>query len=137
VRAELRMPTTPAEADAAVLCLPMIETAEGLANVEAIAATPGVDGLYIGPSDLRLGLGGASPDDPALDATFAEAVERIRAAAAAAGIVVGSTARAGRSRRSGSRPGSPGSASRATSPTSRRRAGRTSRKRSVRPRPPS
>jgi 4-hydroxy-2-oxoheptanedioate aldolase len=89
VRAELRMPTTPAEANAAVLCLPMIETAEGLANVEAIAATPGVDGLYIGPSDLRLGLGGAAPDDPALDAEFAAALERIRAAAAAAGIVVG------------------------------------------------
>ena len=29
----------------------MIETAEGLANVDAIAATPGLDGLYIGPSD--------------------------------------------------------------------------------------
>jgi 4-hydroxy-2-oxoheptanedioate aldolase len=89
VRAELRRPTTPAEANAAVLCLPMIETGEGLANVEAIAATPGVDGLYIGPSDLRLGLGGASPDDPALDTTFARALDRIRAAAAAAGIVVG------------------------------------------------
>jgi 4-hydroxy-2-oxoheptanedioate aldolase len=89
VRAELRMPTTPAEADAAVLCLPMIETAEGLANVEAIAATPGVDGLYIGPSDLRLGIGGASPDDPALDGAFADALDRIRAAAAAAGVVVG------------------------------------------------
>ncbi len=89
VRAELRFPTTPAEADAAVLCLPMIETAEGLAHVEEIAATPGVDGLYVGPSDLRLGLGGASPDDPAYDDAFAAALERIRAAAAAAGVVAG------------------------------------------------
>jgi 4-hydroxy-2-oxoheptanedioate aldolase len=89
VRAELRFPTTPAEADAAVLCLPMIETADGLANVEEIAATPGVDGIYIGPSDLRLGLGGATPDDPALDAAFADALARVRAAAAAAGVIAG------------------------------------------------
>ncbi|CAN7543841.1 aldolase/citrate lyase family protein [Phenylobacterium sp. LjRoot219] len=39
------------------LCLVMIETAEGLANVEAIAATPGVDGLFVGPVDLALSLG--------------------------------------------------------------------------------
>jgi 4-hydroxy-2-oxoheptanedioate aldolase len=89
VRAELRFPTTPAEADAAVLCLPMIETAEGLANVEEIAATPGVDGLYIGPSDLRLGLGGATPSDPALDDAFDEALQRVLAAGAAAGVAVG------------------------------------------------
>src|SRR3954454_17355557 len=42
----------PAEINDAVTVLAMIETAEGLANVEAIAATPGLDGLYIGPSDL-------------------------------------------------------------------------------------
>ena len=35
----------------------MVETAEGLANVDAIAATPGVDAIYIGPGDLGLGLG--------------------------------------------------------------------------------
>ncbi|WP_433801177.1 HpcH/HpaI aldolase family protein [Actinomycetospora sp. CA-084318] len=89
VRAELRFPTRPAEADARVLCLPMIETAEGLAAVEEIAAVPGVDGLYIGPSDLRLGLGGAAPDDPAYDEVFDRALERVRAACAAAGIVAG------------------------------------------------
>src|SRR6185436_14030698 len=40
-----------------VACIVMVETAEGLANVEAIAATPGVDAILIGPSDLALGLG--------------------------------------------------------------------------------
>ncbi len=39
------------------LCFVMIETAEGLDNVEAIAATPGVDGLFVGPVDLGLSLG--------------------------------------------------------------------------------
>jgi 4-hydroxy-2-oxoheptanedioate aldolase len=38
-------------------CVVMVETAEGLANVDAIAATPGVDAVYIGPGDLGLGLG--------------------------------------------------------------------------------
>ena len=42
----------------------MIETADGLANVDEIAATPGLDGLYIGPSDLTLALGGQTSDRP-------------------------------------------------------------------------
>jgi 4-hydroxy-2-oxoheptanedioate aldolase len=45
-------------ADSEVLCLAMIETAEAFANVDAIASTPGLDGLYIGPADLTLGLTG-------------------------------------------------------------------------------
>ena len=35
----------------------MIETAGALADVDAIAATPGVDGLFVGPFDLALALG--------------------------------------------------------------------------------
>jgi 4-hydroxy-2-oxoheptanedioate aldolase len=38
-----------------VLALAMIETAEGVANLESIAATPGLDGIYVGPADLTLG----------------------------------------------------------------------------------
>jgi len=38
-----------------VLALAMIETREGVENLDAIAATPGLDGLYIGPADLALG----------------------------------------------------------------------------------
>jgi 4-hydroxy-2-oxoheptanedioate aldolase len=39
------------------LCLVMIETAEAMRNLDAIAATPGVDGLFVGPVDLGLSLG--------------------------------------------------------------------------------
>jgi 4-hydroxy-2-oxoheptanedioate aldolase len=39
------------------LCMVMIETAEALENLDAIAATPGVGGLFVGPADLALGLG--------------------------------------------------------------------------------
>ena len=39
------------------LCLCMIETVEALANVEKIAAVPGLDGLLVGPADLALSMG--------------------------------------------------------------------------------
>lgn len=45
-----------AEANKEMLAFAMIETAEGMANLAAIAATPGLDGLYAGPADLTLGL---------------------------------------------------------------------------------
>ena len=43
--------------DPAPVCLVMIETARGLEAVDAIAGTPGLDGVYVGPSDLALSLG--------------------------------------------------------------------------------
>lgn len=41
-----------------VICLAMIETPEAMANADEILATPGLDGVYIGPADLTLGLTG-------------------------------------------------------------------------------
>lgn len=40
-----------------ILCLPMIETAAALGDVEAIVALATVDGLFIGPTDLSLSRG--------------------------------------------------------------------------------
>lgn len=37
-----------------ILAFAMIETAEGLENLEEIVATPGLDGIYVGPNDLTL-----------------------------------------------------------------------------------
>lgn len=45
-------------ADEQILCFAMIETAEAYANLDAIVSTPGLDGVYIGPADLTLGLTG-------------------------------------------------------------------------------
>ncbi len=39
------------------ICLVMVETAEAMDNLDAIASTPGVDGILIGPVDLALSLG--------------------------------------------------------------------------------
>lgn len=76
-----------AAANQDIAVIAMIETREGLANVRAIAATPGVDALFIGPMDLCLGIGIAPGafGDPA----FTQAIATIRAAASEAGCAVG------------------------------------------------
>jgi 4-hydroxy-2-oxoheptanedioate aldolase len=89
MRAGLRIGPVPAEADWSVVVLAMIETRDGLANVEEICQVQGLDGIYVGPYDLRLALGGAHPTDPAFDEAFDEAVERISRAAERAGVCAG------------------------------------------------
>ena len=79
----------PAEADAATVVLAMIETRQGLENVAGICATPGLDGIYVGPSDLRLAVGGKYPGDPSVAETFDAAVGLIARTAAAAGVAAG------------------------------------------------
>ena len=39
-------------ANARLLAFAMVETAEALSNLDAIVATPGLDGIYVGPADL-------------------------------------------------------------------------------------
>ncbi len=55
-RASLAMPGYGLAMNDEVVALAMIETAEGTANLEEIAATPGLDGIYVGPADLALGM---------------------------------------------------------------------------------
>jgi 2-keto-3-deoxy-L-rhamnonate aldolase RhmA len=68
---------------ATILC--QIESAAAVEACEAIAATPGIDGVFIGRSDLSLSMGEASPAAPAVVA----ATKRIIAAGVAAGKLVG------------------------------------------------
>ncbi|HEY5638266.1 MAG TPA: aldolase/citrate lyase family protein [Burkholderiales bacterium] len=44
-------------ADREMLCIAMIETTEGIEKMEEIISTPGLDAVYIGPTDLALALG--------------------------------------------------------------------------------
>jgi len=71
------------------LCvLVQIETQLALKNIEAIAAVDGVDGLFIGPSDLAAALGHlGNPGHPEVQATIADALARIRKAGKAPGIL--------------------------------------------------
>lgn len=66
----------------------MIETAEGLANVEEIAQVPGLAGIYVGPADLSIGLG-LAPMRAFTSDQLDEPLARIRKACQAAGIVLG------------------------------------------------
>lgn len=84
----------PAELAGEVLCIAQIETGSGLENVDEIAATPGLDALYIGPADLALALGiplAGAGDDP----RHVDAVDRILRAARANGIGAGMHTRSG------------------------------------------
>ncbi len=44
------------EANDETLAFVMVETAEAMDNLEAIAGTPGLDGIYVGPADLSFSL---------------------------------------------------------------------------------
>lgn len=71
------------------LCLLIqVETKSALADLEAIAALDGVDGIFIGPSDLAASLGHpGEPDHPEVTAAIERAIDRIRAAGKPSGIL--------------------------------------------------
>ncbi|MGO9495535.1 MAG: HpcH/HpaI aldolase family protein [Solirubrobacteraceae bacterium] len=100
VRAELLMGSAaPDVIGGDALCFAMIETRDGIDNVDEIAETPGLDGLYIGPNDLALALGlppRAIAVDPGEDRrALSDAIERVREACAANGLIAGMHCAAG------------------------------------------
>jgi len=76
------------EANAAIVTLAMIETRTAMANLDAIAAVPGIDVLFVGPSDLSIGLTDGKELDPH-SATVEAALDTIVAACRKAGKVAG------------------------------------------------
>ncbi len=81
-------PDYPQHANDTILTIIQIESMLGLKNVDAIAATKGLDMLYIGPSDLGLALG-REPRQNQTDPVVMEAVDKILAAAKRAGKLAG------------------------------------------------
>jgi 4-hydroxy-2-oxoheptanedioate aldolase len=73
------------------LCvLLQVETRAALANLEAIAAVDGVDGIFIGPNDLAADMGFLGNwQHPEVWKVMEDAVKRIRKTGKAAGILVG------------------------------------------------
>jgi len=71
-----------------ILTIVQVETAKGLENVEAIAAVPSLDMIYIGPNDLGLSLGREAKSDQT-DPVVVAAIDRILAAAKARGVRAG------------------------------------------------
>ncbi|SFW12018.1 4-hydroxy-2-oxoheptanedioate aldolase [Pseudomonas sp. NFACC04-2] len=76
------------KADEQMCLLVQIESREGLANLDAIAAVEGVDGVFIGPADLSASMGfRGNPGHPEVQAAIEDAIARIRQAGKAAGIL--------------------------------------------------
>jgi 4-hydroxy-2-oxoheptanedioate aldolase len=76
------------EANAATVTLAMIETKTAMANLDAIAAVPGIDVLFVGPSDLSIGLTDGKELDPHSE-VVESALEKIIAACGKAGKIAG------------------------------------------------
>jgi 4-hydroxy-2-oxoheptanedioate aldolase len=75
----LRHHSSPQDANDDVICVVMIETPEAVENADQIAATPGVDGLLLGPADLAVNMG-LAPDPRGAHPAVFDAFVRVEAA---------------------------------------------------------
>ena len=83
-----RIAAYPKEANNQVCLLVQAESQAALDNLDAIAATEGVDGIFIGPADLSASLGHVgNPMHADVQAAIEDAVRRINKAGKAAGIL--------------------------------------------------
>jgi 4-hydroxy-2-oxoheptanedioate aldolase len=83
-----RVPNYHGSAHEHICVLVQVETVSALREIEAIAAVEGVDGIFIGPSDLAADLGHlGNPNHAEVQAAIAQGGARIRAAGKAAGIL--------------------------------------------------
>ena len=76
------------EANQQICLLVQAETVEAMAHLDAIAATPGVDGVFIGPADLSASMGHpGNPGHPDVQAAIHDGIARILRAGKAPGIL--------------------------------------------------
>ena len=77
-----------------LLAIAMIETRKAMENLDEIMSTPGLDGIYVGPSDLALSMGGVpklDQTDPPVVAAIQKIVATAKKHGVHAGIHCGST----------------------------------------------
>jgi 4-hydroxy-2-oxoheptanedioate aldolase len=85
-----RVPGYLGKANDEICVLVQVETREALKELEAIAKVPGVDGVFIGPSDLAASLGHlGNPAHAEVQAAIHDAVKRLKALGKPAGILTG------------------------------------------------
>lgn len=76
------------EADQQICLLLQVESQQGIANLDAILAVDGVDGIFIGPADLSADMGHrGNPAHLDVQQVIVSSIEKIRAAGKAAGIL--------------------------------------------------
>lgn len=77
-----------ATADSQVCCLVQAESQAAMDDIDAIAATDGVDAVFIGPADLAADMGHLTDQDhPEVQAVIADSIARILAQGKPAGII--------------------------------------------------
>lgn len=69
-----------AQANSSIITIAMIETVEALTNVDDIMTVPGLDAVYIGPTDLSISLG-LKPGGALSQPLLADAIDKILQAA--------------------------------------------------------
>jgi len=84
----VRQPNYSATANDRVLCIVMIETKEAVDNIDAILSVPGIDAVYIGPSDLSLSYG-LPPSAEQKAPVFLDALQKVYDACIRHGVVPG------------------------------------------------
>lgn len=86
-----------AKANSIQLAIAMIETREALAALDDILAVPGIDGVFVGPSDLSIALShgaAVNPAHPDVDAALTRVAARARAHGKFAGVFTFAAAKA-------------------------------------------
>lgn len=92
-----RMPEYLQTANDEICVLIQIETPKGVENLDDILATEGVDGVFIGPSDLSASMGYiGNPGHPEVQKVIEESIAKIVAAGKAPGILIADQALAQR-----------------------------------------
>jgi 4-hydroxy-2-oxoheptanedioate aldolase len=85
-----RVPGYLGKANSEICVLVQVETREAMNELDAIAAVDGVDGVFIGPSDLAASLGHlGNPAHPEVQAVIKDAVTRLKKVGKPAGILTG------------------------------------------------
>lgn len=87
----------PNSANEVLVCLAMIETRAACDNLSEILAVPGIDGVFVGPSDLGISVGvgpGLAVTDPYHEGLIIDIAAECGRSSAIAGIYAGSTAAA-------------------------------------------
>ncbi|SNB77145.1 4-hydroxy-2-oxoheptanedioate aldolase [Arboricoccus pini] len=75
-------------ANETVIAMAMIETREAMDNLDEILSTPGLDAIFVGPSDLSVSMGYKPGFDPRFPEVYA-AIERVAEACKRHGVVAG------------------------------------------------
>ena len=76
------------QANKEIICLVMIEDIKTVAHIETLADVPGIDGFYIGPSDLAVSMG-LGPPEYRESTKHAEACNQVLETAKSHGLICG------------------------------------------------